>query len=196
MVIPRNVLLHNMHARDTKTPAQLKDVDAVLEESLREAGYELSYFSVERGFALVSRMERITDAGAPYPDPQLRFDSSLKLIDHFSISDYLKALFFAPPGYFRIIVFIVSPVPFSATGKPISSDEANAWLEHGANLLPSAVGARRYSQDYVCTALIYEFEKRDTNRHPVERHPGRLTAATHLSMSGIKLGLLKQQPSE
>jgi len=196
MVIPRHVLLQNMHLKHAKSPVQLKDVDAVLHKSLHNAGYEYSYFAVERGFALVSRMERITDAGAPYPDPKLRFDPSLQHVDHFSLADYLQALFIAPPGYFRLIVFVVSPVPFSATGKPVSADEANAWLQHGANLLPPEIGQRQYSNDYACTALIYEFEKRDTNTHPLERHPGRLSAETHLVMSGIKLGPLKRQPAE
>lgn len=196
MVIPQGVLLQSMRLKSPKSPAQLKDVDAALHRSLRKAGYEYSYFSVERGFALVSRMERITDAGAPYPDPKLRFDASVKHLTVFSIQDYLKALFLAPPGYFRLIVFIVSPVPFSATGKPVSADEANAWLQQGANMLPPAVGRLNYSKDYACTALIYEFEKRDTNAHPTERQPGRLSAQTHLVMSGIQIGGLRAPPAE
>lgn len=195
-VIPNAVLKQSINAKNSKVPVQLKDVAAVLHQSLRNAGYELSYFSVERGFALVSRMERITATGAPYPDPKLRFDVSYKIVDHFSIEDYLVALLVAPPGYFRIIVFIVSPIPFSATGMPVTSDQANAWLQYGANVLPAAVGNQRYSDGYTCTALIYEFEKRDTNLHPMVRNPGRLSGETHLAMSGIKLGPLKQQQSE
>lgn len=196
MVIPRHVLLQNMHLKSSRSPLQLQNVDAVLRKALRNAGYEYSYFAVERGFALVSRMERITPAGAPYPDPALRFDASVKPADHFSLADYLQALFIAPPGYFRLIVFIVSPVPFSATGKAVSADEATAWLHQGANVLPAAVGRLDYSKDYACTALIYEFEKRDTNAHPLEKQPGRLSAQTHLDMSGIKLGAPQRQSAE
>jgi hypothetical protein len=191
-VVPRGVLLASMPAQDRKTPL-LKDVDSVLLKSLRDAGYEISHYGVDRGFALVARMERITEAGAPDPDPKSRFDVSLKPLDHFTLGDYLHALFVAPPGYFRLIVFIVSPQPFAPTGKPVTSDEALAWVEQGANVLPSSIGKQRYSDNHACTALIYEFEKRDTRTNPVERRPGRLSAETHLQMAGIQLGLPKQQ---
>jgi hypothetical protein len=189
MVIPRQALLQNMSGRAAHTPRQLKDADAALSKSLRDAGYDISYFAVSQGFAMVARMERITETGAPYPDPKSRFDSRLKPLDHFSMQGYLQALFTAPPGYFRLIVFIVSPQPFSATGKPVTQDEALDWLDQGVNMLPAAIGNLPYSDGHICTALIYEFEKRDVHTDPRELHPGRLSAQTHLAMAGIKLGL-------
>jgi hypothetical protein len=165
----------------------LKDLDAVLLSSLQAAGYEMSYYAVPGGFAQVARLERIQPGGEPYRAS--RFDPSFHPLDQFTMSGYLFALLVAPPGYYRVIVFVVTPEAFEASGKPVSADEATSWLESGANKLPASIGNKAYSSAYACTALIYEFEKRDTKSNPEERHPGRLTAETHLAASGIALGL-------
>jgi hypothetical protein len=191
MVIPREALLQNMPARDRHALLQLKDVDAVLFKSLRDAGYETSYYAVNQGFAMVARMERIKEDGAPYPDPKLRFNTAVKPLEHFSLEDYLQALFKAPIGRFRLLVFVVSPEPFAATGRPVTADEALNWVGQGANVLPATIGKLTYSGGYACTALIYEFEKSDTRSRAEVLHPGRLSAQTHLEMSGIKLGLAR-----
>jgi hypothetical protein len=172
----------------------LRDVDAILRRSLRATGYEFRYYGAPRGFATVARLERIDDKGAPFPTEE-RFDSEFRPVDGFSLMGYLRALFVAPPGHYRVIVFIVSPEPFQATGKPVSSEEASAWLEGGVNVLPKEIGGLEYTlPDYACTALIYEFDKRDTQSNPVELHPGRLSADTHLESSGIAK-LLWNRPS-
>lgn len=199
-MIPREVLLERMRpaaAHTSSNPAgegtfHLRDVDAVLRKALRDAGYEMSDYAVPTGFALVARLERITPSGAPYP-AGARFDPTFHVLQDFTLEGYLQALFLAPPGYYRVIVFIVSATPFAATGKPVSADEATAWLEHGANVLPDTIGALPYSSGYACTAMIYEFEKRDTKTNPVELHPGRLSAAVHLARSGIAAVLWPQQ---
>jgi len=190
--IPNHVLLERLqaierqrgHTLSKNGHVHLSAVDAVLRRSLQHAGYEFRYYSVERGFALVARVERINANGAPYPSIT-RFDPSFRLLDDFSVLGYLRALFVAPPGYYRVIVFIVTPIAFTTTGKPVSSDEASSWLDGGGVSLPKSTGDLDYTSDYHCTALIYEFEKRDTEANPIERHPGRLTAETHLAKSGI-----------
>lgn len=195
-VIPRRLLVQRLQPAAERTRGKarlhLRDLGALLAGALRHAGYEHSYYAVPDGFALVARLERITPSGAPYP-PRLRFDPSFHQLQSFSLEGYLQALFLAPPGYYRVIVFIVSATPFTATGKPVSADQATAWLEQGANVLPAPIGALPYSAAYACTAMVYEFEKRDTQSNPVELHPGRLTARVHLAASGIAEDLWKQR---
>jgi tetratricopeptide (TPR) repeat protein len=165
----------------------LRDIDAVLRAALQKARYEFSYYAAPRGFALVARLERFTEKGAPYPGAQ-RFDGTFRPFEQFTIRDYLRALLLAPPGYYRVIVFIVSPQPFTSTSKPVTSEEARDWLDNGVNSLPRTIGALPYVlPDYTCTALIYEFEKRDMRPNPFVQHPGRLTVEAHLEGSGISL---------
>jgi hypothetical protein len=183
--VPYAVLSERIHRSADLKDLHLRDVDAVLKASLMRAGYELSYYRVPDGFALVARIERIEDDGSPYQPARLRFDPESHPLETFSFEGYLSALFFAPPGHYRVIVFVVSSEAFMATGKPVTRQEAIAWQENGASSLPPAVRDLAYSDRYSCMALIYEFEKRDTGTDPVELHPGRLSAAEHLAKSGI-----------
>jgi len=156
-----------------------------LRQSLERSGYyQMSYHPVPQGFALVARLERINSDGSPFTGGE-RFNTSFDPLQKFTIGGYLRALFVAPPGYYRVIVFVVSGSPFSANGTPVSSKEADQWLENGSNVLTSRIGDMPYSTDHVCTALIYEFEKRDPGSNPIERHPGRLSANAHILKAKI-----------
>jgi hypothetical protein len=183
LVIPSEVLLKG----DGSPEARLGDVNRALRRALHHGGYwEIAYHSVPRGFVLVARLERINEDGSSFAD-MARWDQSIRNLElrRFSVGAYLRALLYAPRGYYRVIAFVVSPTPFSATGPQISAAEANIWLYSGANALPREIEDQAYSPDYACTALIYEFEKQDTGSDAVERHPGRLSASTHLAKSKI-----------
>jgi hypothetical protein len=190
ITIPQDLLLANLHqASGPDHPYRLMDVDSVLRRSLEHGGYyQMAYYAVPHGFAVVARLERINADGSPISGAA-RFNMSFDPLEHFSAGGYLRALFFAPPGYYRVIVFVVSTLQFTASGTPVSSTEANQWLERGANFLPPAIKHKPYSEDYICTALIYEFEKRDAGSNPIERHPGRLSADAHLLKAKIAEGL-------
>lgn len=163
----------------------LLHADALLRFTLESAGhYETSYYSVPDGFALVSRLEQIEEDGSPMPLPA-RWDTRVRNITRFSLGDYLRALFVAPPGYYRLVVFVVSPHPFAQSSQSISRDIAESWLRFGANALPTKLALQPYTEQYICTALIYEFEKFDTQKKPILRRPGRLDARTHIVKSGI-----------
>lgn len=179
IIVPNPVLLQGL-----AHPA-LGDIAAVLVQALQQAGYyQNAYYEVPHGFALVARLERIHPDGSPYQGVA-RFDSSFSPLPEFSVSGYLRALFGAPTGYYRVIAFVISDTPFAATGTPVSSQEANMWLEHGANALPLRIADVGYSAGYACTALIYEFQKQDAQSNPVEDTPGVLPADTHLMKARI-----------
>ncbi|MBU4445015.1 hypothetical protein KJ656_08050 [bacterium] len=146
--------------------------------------YEISYYSVPNGFALVSRLEQIEEDGTPMESPK-RWDANAKSLSIFSLADYFRALFVAPPGYYRLIVFVVSPLPFSKSPEQISKETAESWLQFGANALPIDLAFQLYTREFVCTALIYEFEKHDVEMEATLRRPGRLDGRTHIIKSGI-----------
>ena len=101
------------------------------------------------------------------------------------MSEYVRALFTANPGYFRVVVFIVAAHPFSQTKAVVKRDEAADWLRAGLNRLPDLISTREYSSEtYTVTALIYEFEKPEF-RDAALNIPGLLTGKDHLEKSGF-----------
>ncbi len=164
---------------------RLGGVDTVLTAALEINGYnERSYFAVPQGFAMVTRLEQIAADGSPRPPPGRWSANPPRLADGFSLRSYLRSLFTADPGYYRVIAFIVTDVPFTQSEKSITTIEAEEWLRSGLNFLPEWIGTQIYTPQVVCTALIYEFE-RQPNRDPNVLLPSRLDARTHLVRSGL-----------
>src|SRR5713101_704656 len=160
----------------------LGDINTRLAAALEKSGYaEKKYYAVPNGFALVTRLEQIEADGRPKPEPD-RWSSNSPAFR--SLSDYLRALFSANPGHYRVIVLIVTDVPFAESEKRVSEAEAVNWLHAGLNRLPPEIAERPYNPDVVSTALIYEFEK-DQGKDPQLNEPSRLGAHEHLTHSGI-----------
>jgi tetratricopeptide (TPR) repeat protein len=160
----------------------LSDVGDRLEEAFNQAGYaELAWYAVPGGFALVSRLEQFNIDGSPAGDRW----SATPRCDPVSIWQYLRCLFTATPGYYRVIVFVVTPVPFEKIQRQLTRDEATVWLSAGANKLPSAFSKIEFSSEFTCSALIYEFHQPTKDHDPVFDFPAMLTAAVHLERSGI-----------
>jgi len=164
---------------------RLCDIDERLSAALEHCGYvEKSYYGVQDGFAVVTRLEQINSDGTPKEPPE-RWSMAVGPLRRFSLREYLRSLFSANAGYYRIIVFIITPHPFSQSEVRLSSGEIEAWLRGGLNVLPSSIGERVYTNEYNTTALIYEFEQSEVGAEPNLIVPGRLTAQTHLKKSEL-----------
>lgn len=161
-----------------------RDVDALLCSALDNCGYsESSYYAVPGGFAIATRIEQINKNGIPKPG-ESRWSLKTSPINPFSdFSAYMSALFKGNPGYYRVIVFIITPNGFKQGATEPGKAEVEGWFSGGFNILPADVGRRAYTDDYRCTALIYEFKKTPQSSKPVI--PGSLTGKTHLMRSGI-----------
>ena len=133
------------------------DADKVLQVALRQTGYvENSYFAVPKGFALVTKLERIESFGASRPefDRWLIVPTTLK---RFSLRDYLRALFTADLSHFRMMVFVVSDIAVTEGQQRTTEPEALTWLREGRQGLPYAIAAQPWTLDARCSVLIYEF---------------------------------------
>jgi hypothetical protein len=140
----------------------LRDIDEKLVSALQSAGYvETSYYAVPDGFALVTRLEHITQEGAPEKGKQrwIAHIEPVRLNRDFTLSAYLAALFGVQQGFYRVIVFIVTPHPFAESHSSVSEIEAEDWRHSGLNVLPQGIASLAYTQQYSCTALIYEFQQ-------------------------------------
>lgn len=178
-VLPSALLLAN---RRLET---LGDVDALLSASLGQNGYvEKSYFGVPEGFALATRLERIQANGRSMTAPARWAVASSGIGTNFSLGAYLRALFTADPGYYRVIVFIVTEVPFAQAQNSVKAADAEKWLRSGLNVLPEPIARRPYGSGVVATALVYEF-RRDNSGSSDVLLPSPLTARAHLVESGL-----------
>ena len=151
-------------------------------------GYvEKSFYSLDaednKGCAVVTHVEQITADGRPVAKGRWSFD--LPSYEHFSIQTFLAALFTAEPGYYRVIVFVVTDQPWSRTGARPTSQQAEQWLATGDNYLPPAIGALPYEPGFRTTGLVYEFKKasQKTEATFIDTSPTR--AEDHLSKAGI-----------
>lgn len=184
--IKRNLLF-----ADSAKSMTLAEVNDTLDQALTKAGYvEKSYYQVPDGFALVTRLEKINEDGSPKPE-QARWVGAKEKQRIFSISDYLKQLFTANPGYYRIIVFIVTSQSFSQDGKQtVSREEAMNWLTEGNLQLPESIAQKSYTKQHKCTALVYQFERPNSAaQETILLTPSSVPATSHLTRSGLFKGL-------
>jgi hypothetical protein len=183
-VLPRSVFGDGSRAQI------FSDIDGILIAALNAGGYTArSYYSVPNGFALATRIEQINEDGTP-KTPPARFAIEPEPVSILRPMDYLKALLKGVPGYYRVIVFIVTDTPFQASGERPTEAQATEWVSSGVNVLPRAIGDLPFTRDVNCTALVYEFTRKpgaDPDATQFDT-PGRLDAMTHLVKSGIWRG--------
>lgn len=179
VVIPDSYL-----RRDSRQPVLYSDVDTILRRALDRCGYnEWSYYEVPGGFAVVTRIEQTNAYGVPKAD-DTRWSLKSATINPFSdFSSYLQAFFHGNPGYYRVIVFVVTATPFRQSAQSVQETTAREWFNNGLNVLPLQMAQRSYDDRHHCTALVYEFRK--TAQKATYIMPGTIPGKTHLIRSGI-----------
>ena len=171
-----------------KEHPELGDAVAALDLAFGKAGYgERSYYSVPDGFAMASRIEQINQDGTA-KEPADRWSLEVPPMRKFSFSAYLTALFRARPGYYRVIVFVVTSKPFSQSNAKVTSEEAELWISSGLNALPEDIARGKYTSAHKCTALIYEFKRMETQPAKFV-DPSEITGQIHLEKSGLLAAL-------
>ncbi len=162
----------------------LGDIDKIINKALKASEYwEMSYYAVPDGFALVTRLEQINSDGTP-KEEQDRWSMQVPPMRKFTLMNYLKALFTANPGHFRILVFIVTPKPFSKSDETVDRKEAMDWLERGLNKLPQPIASKLYTNQCEITVLIYEFEQPESGE-TILKQPSHLSGRKHIEQSGL-----------
>jgi hypothetical protein len=162
-------------------PTALTDVALRLESALKQGGYQqFGYYSVPRGFALVTSLEQFKLKGAPVDEPY-RWSQQIANPPVFRI-DYWLTLLEGKTGHYRVIAFVVSDDDFftQTNGKKVDVNQAEQLAIKGANKLPASLGDLPYTNRHWCAALVYEFEKPSLDQ-PTEFKPNSsLMAESHL----------------
>lgn len=160
---------------------------AFLEAALKSAGYaNMSYYSAPSGFALVAQLEQTETTGEPKSGTS-RWLTKVESSRVFSFGSYIRALFSAPRGRFRLMVFLVTDraVRHDSGVGSIEFEVAKDWLWAGGDRLPPSVGQQPYTNGHACTALIYEFEHEGPGREAVLLNPSTLNGRQHLEKAAI-----------
>jgi hypothetical protein len=164
----------------------LLDVARRLEGSIAAAGYlEPKYLGAGcEGFAIILDLEQIEADGARKPGAAGFAPSSAE--PGFTLSSYLKRLFYAAPGYYRQIVFVVSDQGIAATTPAPTPGELRAIAKDGSASLPPGYDALPFNWKYKVVALVYEFEKGPADGDARQIPPtGRLRAPQHLKKAHL-----------
>ena len=162
---------------------KMGDVDEKILSALTKMGYvQRAHYPVPNGFVLISRVEQIDKNGVAKPPPD-RFSD--RLPGPHSLKSYFDGAFTSPPGYFRIVAFVVTPVDFNDIGAPLSEADAHGLLQ-GPPALPGPIAARPLPPRTVVTALIYEYQKTSVDQNsPAVPIVSTVSAQTHLERAGL-----------
>jgi hypothetical protein len=175
LVLDRRLLDHGAQLLHT-----FGDIETELHNSLSRAGYSgESFWGVPNGFAIVTPLEQTDADGRPLSGPA-RWASRIAEMKQFSLAEYIRALFTAPPGYFRVLVFVVSPDAFAPAGSRELLETLQRWSSEGRYSLPDSVRSIPLSNAHRITVLVYEFFKLHDTDQPATAVPGRLKAPDHL----------------
>ena len=164
----------------------LLDVARRLEASIAAAGYlDSRYLGVGcNGFAVMLDLEHIEADGARKPGAAGFAPTTAE--PGFTLAGYVKRLFYAPPGFYRQIVFVVSNRGIADTTPAPTPGELRAIAKDGSAALPPAYGKVLYAWDYKVVALVYEFQKGPTDGDARQIPPtGRLRAQQHLKKASL-----------
>jgi tetratricopeptide (TPR) repeat protein len=166
--------------------ATVGDVTSAILNALEKSGYvERSFFQTQPGgVALVTRLERIGGDGSPAPEDE-RWPSGFENSPAGFI-DFVRGLFYAKPGYYRVIVFILQETAFAPSGQDATGKDAETWLQTGAIKLPAWLANRPFGKDSTCTAMIYEFQ---SDGNSVKGVVSNLTGKQHLQKAGLLAAL-------
>ncbi len=169
------------------TDQTLGNVEDRMRAALGRAGIsEWSVYGVgQDGFALATRMESIEKDGTPKPgdarwsvaDPTL---AALENDRTFSLWDYLRVLFTAQRGRYRVIVLTI-------TDRPVVPGEATGLPDPGAARLPADWRAKPLNPGATCTALVYEFYRASEEDETMLLGLSSLLAKRHLARAGLWL---------
>lgn len=156
-----------------------------------DRSFYLPQFNTEilDGFVLATQWEQIDEEGNPLPEPD-RWAVKVTPNREWSLKSILEALLGPNTGYFRVMVFFVTPEYLGDSDETVNQETATSWTTEGASFLPPQVGNEKFAardKAYFCTVYIYEFMQKTPDDQPVQRIEanGGLPARVHLEKSRL-----------
>lgn len=137
------------------------------------------------GFAVATPMESIRDDGSPRPGAARWSVDARPPLDSGGVWPYIRGLFAARAGRYRVMVFVVTPRALDTSGEILTSKEA-AELAGGGDLrVPGPMRRGHVTAAHRAAVLIYEFRQQDESSTPMLLQRSAITPIEHLVRSGI-----------
>lgn len=161
---------------------QLYSIYHRLTSALERHGYEEHpVFEIPDGFALVTRLERLTADGTP--DPNYRWTRG-KVPASFYPSAFLSRLLWGEKEEYRMIVFAVTTRGPQGDSRLLAEKDALQWLARGwrGRDLPGDIGRLTFGGRR-CYALVYHFIKE--GKKPAMAFPSRWNLREHFEKARL-----------
>lgn len=180
---------------DLGATPNLGAVGDLIEDALSRAGYDgrIRYIGLDptngpgvaNEFAIVTGLEQIDENAQPLSQPA-RWAQNIQVESGFSIGGFLNALFFAPRGNYRVLMFVVTERNLGGPpAAPLTAEDVMQISTEGDIVLPTATRDAEFSANHKVYALIYEFQKESNEADPEQIVPGQFRASDHLEDAGL-----------
>jgi len=189
--IPREVFLAG---KQGNAPLSIYDVHEHIRTAItkdqgsNQPGYSSSTLGFEKGFAILTNVERIHDNGQTYVDDA---GDRIKMSSHpvEGLDDYIRLLLTTPKRHARAFAFIVTAdtnIVQPDAALPTSDNMARD-ITRGVVRLPIELDKYPYTAQHTCTLLIYEYDHyADTSGKIIKPvTEAQMTARQHIRKSGI-----------
>jgi hypothetical protein len=180
----------------------MADGAAKIAKILSNAGYgEQGWYLVERqmqwstgsdaheiiGFAVITRMERITDQGSIPTDPRQRWSTSADAISTSGFADTLtRILFGAPAGRYRVFLLHCSLDPVGQlAGTFVTEAQLRDALQTGSKSPPNNPLRKISMADATITGFVYEFLKNAVDGQAQLVADSPIGAKQHFEAAGL-----------
>lgn len=162
----------------------LADFERRIAYALNRAGYpQTGIYAIPDGFAMVTMPERIQDDGKPF-QTRNRWTVGKLPLDSFNPIEYLKRMVLGTSSRYRWIIFFATKRDFENSRSELTLDDANDWRLRGLSSLPSSF-ENEPARDYICGALIYEFDATDASYARITAGRASASALHQLVSAGL-----------
>jgi hypothetical protein len=159
-----------------------------IKDAMRRAQiHESSVYAVGNdGFAVVGRMEQIEEDGRAKPGfERWNVEPIPRQRTEFGLSEYLRVLFSAQPGRYRVIVLIVTGRLITAGPQQPTPSEMTHILKAGVGDLSEQLRVKVLQSSGRCEALVYEFYRPSEDADPRWVDSSHLQPTDHLAGAGL-----------
>ena len=168
---------------------RLADISARLDRSMDAASYrDRRYYLIPNGFAVMSQLEQFDING--------RYNGNRRFAppeaQDFDPLESVRNIFFAPVGYYRYIVFLVTDQPVIVSNHSMDRPEAISRFDQGAAAAPNCLDQIEFGDRYRVTALVYEYRKVGDDRSAPVPFNSPVGIERHLTASGLLAALSRR----
>ena len=172
----------------------LFEISEKITQGLISAGYsDYSLYTAPGGFIAITRIEAMDSAGNTISGAaRFKLPSQSKAAD-LSLLEQVRNLFLdAPPGYYRMMLFVITDEAYVLSKDTLSESEAIERLRGGAQVLGHAYQDLPFTAQHTADVLIYEFalEGKETEDRTIKLlQPSLVDGQTHLRKTDIGVAL-------